>query len=54
MLDVHSFGDVVLGIATGRKANIMEEKDGEKGLIEWVDLVFSKHKHMMDMVDILI
>ncbi|RHN41523.1 putative protein kinase RLK-Pelle-L-LEC family [Medicago truncatula] len=35
--DVYSFGVVVLEITTGRKAvEVMEDKDGDKGLIEWV------------------
>ncbi|MED6131846.1 hypothetical protein PIB30_013575 [Stylosanthes scabra] len=35
--DVYSFGVVALEIATGRKAlDVMEECDGEKGLVEWV------------------
>ncbi|GAU32933.1 hypothetical protein TSUD_153500 [Trifolium subterraneum] len=35
--DVYSFGVVALEIALGRKAvEVMSDKDGEKGLIEWV------------------
>jgi serine/threonine protein kinase len=35
--DVYSFGIVVLEITTGKKATeVMKEKDGEKGMIEWV------------------
>jgi serine/threonine protein kinase len=35
--DVYSFGVVALEITTGRKAvEVMSDKDGEKGMIEWV------------------
>ncbi|KAL1365468.1 hypothetical protein HN51_013489 [Arachis hypogaea] len=35
--DVYSFGVVALEIATGKKAlDVMEDCDGEKGLVEWV------------------
>ncbi|MCI13596.1 lectin-domain containing receptor kinase A4.2 [Trifolium medium] len=52
--DVYSFGVVALEITTGRKAvEVMRDKDGEKGLIEWVWDHYGKGELFMAMDDYL-